>query len=98
MHNNLHDIFKSAPDLSYELVSGIEKLKAFPLLLTGLSCIRHVYTGEEIKRDIADSLECLADIQKVYISHIGNKIYELDSIINQINDVFKKQENNHESS
>lgn len=75
---------KSAPELSYEVSTGIEKLKCIPTILTGLSCIPQVYCGEEIKKEIIYALECFADIQRVFINNLSDKMTELDSLIEKL--------------
>ncbi len=80
----LQTLLKSAPGLSYEVSTGIEKLKCIPTILTGLSCIPQVYPGEEMKKEIIYALECFADIQRVFIDNLSDKMTELDSLIEKL--------------
>lgn len=80
----LQTLLKSAPDLSYEVSTGIEKLKCIPTILTGLSCIPQVYCGEEMKKEIIYAIECFADIHRIFIDNLSDKMTELDSLIEKL--------------
>lgn len=80
----LQTLLKSAPGLSYEVSTGIEKLKCIPTILTGLSCIPQVYYGEEIKKEIIYAIECFADIHRIFIDNLSDKMTELDSLIEKL--------------
>ena len=81
---SLQDPLKSAPELSYKVSIDIEKLKCIPTILTGLSCIPQVYCGEEMKKEIIYAIECFADIQRVFIDNLSDKMMELDSLIEKL--------------
>ncbi|MBN6076081.1 hypothetical protein HYE59_00590 [Aggregatibacter actinomycetemcomitans] len=83
---SLQDFKKSASDLSYEVSTDIEKLKCLPTILTGLSCIPQVYSGEEMKKEVIYALECFADIQRVFMDNLSEKMTRLDSLINEFGD------------
>lgn len=80
----LQTLLKSAPGLSYEVSTGIEKLKCIPTILTGLSCIPQVYCGEEMKKEIIYAIECFADIHRIFIDNLSDKMTELDSLIEKL--------------
>lgn len=81
---SLQDFTQSASDLSYKVSTDIEKLKYLPTILIGLSCIPQVYSGEEMKKEVIYALECFADIQRIFIDNLSEKMTGLDSLINKL--------------